>query len=74
MAIVIVIAYVIVGVVETSLWAERPRKQVWVYIVFLTMAATLSVLLLFDSELPPPEPNDALTKLWSIIVRGAMQE
>jgi hypothetical protein len=74
MVILIVVAYVVVGAVEISLWSERPRKQLWVYILLLTAVTILSVLLLLNSELPPPEPNDALRKLWSIIMGGSGQK
>jgi hypothetical protein len=68
MAILIILGYVVVAAGELYLWKERSWQKVLTYLVLLTAAATLSVLLALNSRLPVPEPlgviGNWLKKLW----------
>lgn len=60
MAILIIVIFVFVGVLEISLWNERPLKETITYIVLLCAGAILSVLIYYDPYLPVPAPVDWL--------------
>lgn len=60
MVVIIVLAYVVVGAVDIYLWRERPWQKVVPYLVLLSFAATLSVLIFLFNDLPVPQPLGAL--------------
>ena len=68
MVVVVVLGYLVVGAVEIYLCPERNLKKILAYIVVLAFAATLSVLVILNHDLPVPEPLNIigawLKQLW----------
>ncbi len=70
-AILVAVGFVAVGVLELSLWPERPLKKTAVYVGLLVLMAALSVAVALDINLPVPSPVDALLKLFEFLRGGA---
>ena len=68
MVVIVILVFFIVAMLELFLWSERNWQEVIAYLVLMGAAATLSVLVLLNTNLPVPEPLETIfnlfKKLW----------
>lgn len=70
MVVFIAVGFIAVGVLELSLWPERPFRKVAVYLFLLALMAAFSLLVTLNINLPVPSPIDWLSGHFERLMKG----